>query len=183
MWDPPGKGLPPGAPPVCRRLRSARPGRQRETGHPHVLLAAGGHGLPLQVGQDARWLPRGVAGMETDYVGYKLGLSKKRADWLVGWLREKVAAGKVSAKEMSQGLGRLGFAATALDWERPFLGPLHAWSAAIQGKPGLLTLPTMLRILMEWLAGKLGGGERLQAPESMSYDSNVLSFFTDAKAE
>ncbi|CAE7245404.1 unnamed protein product, partial [Symbiodinium natans] len=135
------------------------------------------------LGLDARgWLPRGVAGMETDYVGYKLGLSKKRADWLVGWLREKVAAGKVSAKEMSQGLGRLGFAATALDWERPFLGPLHAWSAAIQGKPGLLTLPTMLRILMEWLAGKLGGGERLQAPESMSYDSNVLSFFTDAKA-
>ena len=110
-------------------------------------------------------------------MGYKLGLSKRRAAWLVEWLRGKVAAGKVSAKEMSQGLGRLGFAATALDWERPFLGPLHALSAAIQGKQGLLTLPSMLRVLME-----LGEGERLQIPESMSYDPTVLSFFTDAKA-
>ena len=48
--------------------------------------------------------------------------------------------------EMQQGL-----AAIALD-ERPFLGPLHVWSAAIQGKAGLLIIPTMRTVLMRWLA-------------------------------
>ena len=33
-------------------------------------------------------------------------------------------------------VGRLGFAAIALDWERPFSSPLYAWSSAIQGKWG-----------------------------------------------
>ncbi|CAE7742964.1 HCBT2 [Symbiodinium necroappetens] len=46
------------------------------------------------------------------------GLSKKRADWLVEWLEDKAVRGKVSAKDFAQGLGRLGFAAIALDWER-----------------------------------------------------------------
>ena len=52
-------------------------------------------------------------GMETDYTNYKLGMSKKRADWLANWLGEKSNSGKVAAKEMQQGLGRVGFAAIA----------------------------------------------------------------------
>ena len=61
--------------------------------------------------------------METEYSSYRLGLTRK----LVHWLREVVKGGSVTARDMSQGLGRLGFAAIALDWERPFLGPLYAW--------------------------------------------------------
>ena len=60
--------------------------------------------------------------METEYSSYRLGLTEKRARWLVTWLREKSRAGNVTAKEMAQSLGRLGFAAVFLDWERPFLG-------------------------------------------------------------
>ena len=91
-------------------------------------------------------------GMETEYPTYKLGLSLKRATWLVEWLRLLARTGKTEAKAFAQGLGRLGFASIALDWERPFLGPLHAWSSAVQGKPGPLTLPTMVRVLCGWLA-------------------------------
>ncbi|CAE7346838.1 DSK1 [Symbiodinium sp. KB8] len=122
-------------------------------------------------------------GMETDYPGHQLGLSKKRADWLVEWLRDKATRGRVSAKEFSQGLGRLGFAAMALDWERPFLGPLHAWSSAVQTKVGTLTVPTMLRVLCLWLAERLEAGGRLQRPAPLVEEGTPLSFFTDAKAE
>ena len=122
-------------------------------------------------------------GMETDYTNYKLGMSKKRADWLASWLGEKSDSGKEAAKEMQQGLGRLGFAAIALDWERPFLGPLHAWSAAIQGREGLLVIPTMLHVLMTWLAEKLTSGDRLQRPVRLLRILPPLSFYTDAKAE
>ena len=58
--------------------------------------------------------------METEYNSYRLGLTKKRADWLVNWLREVVIASSVVARDMSQGLGRLGFAAIALDGEKGF---------------------------------------------------------------
>ncbi|OLQ03582.1 Anthranilate N-benzoyltransferase protein 2 [Symbiodinium microadriaticum] len=122
-------------------------------------------------------------GMETDYPGHQLGLSKKRADWLVEWLRDKATRGRVSAKEFSQGLGRLGFAAMALDWERPFLGPLHAWSSAVQTKVGTLTVPTMLRVLCLWLAERLETGGRLQRPAPLVEEGTPLSCFTDAKAE
>ena len=118
------------------------------------------------------------------YPTYKLGLSLKRATWLVEWLRLLARrTGKTEAKAFAQGLGRLGFASIALDWERPFLGPLHAWSSAVQGKPGPLTLPTMVRVLCGWLADRLESGGRLQKPEPLLEGAAPLSFFTDAKAE
>ena len=51
---------------------------------------------------------------------YKLGLSLKRATWLVEWLRGLAVSGKAEARSFAQGLGRLGFASIALDWERPW---------------------------------------------------------------
>ena len=56
-------------------------------------------------GYRVEWL-----GVETEYSSYRLGLTGKKARWLVAWLREKICAGNVTAKEMAQGLGRLGFA-------------------------------------------------------------------------
>ena len=89
----------------------------------------------------------------------------------------------MSATEMAQGLGRLGFAAISLDWERPFLGPLYAWSSAIQGKPGLMKIPAMLRVLFLWLADRFEKGDRLQRPQRPPIGEPPVSFFTDAKAE
>ena len=60
-------------------------------------------------------------------------LQAKRATWLVEWLRGLAESAKAEARSFAQGLGRLGFASIALDWERPFLGPLHAWRAWIGG--------------------------------------------------
>ena len=42
--------------------------------------------------------------------------------------------GSVTAQDVSEGLGRLGFAA-ALDWERPFLGPLLVVSYPRETRP------------------------------------------------
>ena len=104
---------------------------------------------------------------------------------MVAWLKDLSEKGKIGAKEMAQGLGRLGFAAIALDWERPFLGPLHAWSSAVavQGKVGLMTVPTMVRVLAAWLAGRLAGGDRLQRPSLPIQGQAPMNFYTDAKAE
>ncbi|OLP77936.1 hypothetical protein AK812_SmicGene41941 [Symbiodinium microadriaticum] len=149
-----------------------------------------GPGFPLDLllyADDLEAMGRGAgAGLSGGmaYPTYKLGLSLKRATWLVEWLRLLARrTGKTEAKAFAQGLGRLGFASIALDWERPFLGPLHAWSSAVHGKPGPLTLPTMVRVLCGWLADRLESGGRLQKPEPLLEGAAPLSFFTDAKAE
>ena len=121
--------------------------------------------------------------METEYSSNRLGLTRKRANWLVHWRREVVKSGSVMARDMSQGLGRPGFAAIALDWERPFFRPLYAWSSAIQGKTGSMKLPVMLRVLMSWLADRMEGGDRLQKPDMGVQGAIPLVFYTDAEAE
>ena len=107
---------------------------ERTDSHCPQLLLSDALGYPFKWsktrgGYQVEWL-----GMETEYSSYRLGLTKKRARWLV------------TSKEMAQGLGRLGFVAISLDWERPFLGPLYAWSSAIQGRQGPMTIPTMLSV-------------------------------------
>ena len=42
-------------------------------------------------------------GMETEYPSYKLGLSLKRATWLVEWLRGLAESGKAEARSFAQG--------------------------------------------------------------------------------
>ena len=97
--------------------------------------------------------------------------------------RRGAVSGHVSAAEMAQGLGRLGFAAISLDWERPFLRLLYAWSSAMQGKPGLMKIPAVLRVLFSWLADRFEKGDRLQRPLRPPGEAPPISFFTDAKAE
>ena len=84
---------------------------------------------------------------------------------------------------MEQGLGRLGFAANALTWERPFLGPLYSWTSAVRNKEGLLKIPVMLRTLLYFLHKRLSTGHSLQEPPSQDVVTDYdVEFFTDAKA-
>ena len=124
-------------------------------------------------------------GLFTDYPTYRLGLSPKRAMWMREWVQDLAKSGTTTAKHFEQGLGRLGFSALALVWERPFLGPLYSWSAAIRGKRGRLRIPAMLRAILRFLATRFSeGGELQEAPpiEGGESDKEELLFFTDAKA-
>ena len=104
-------------------------------------------------------------GMETEYVGYKLGLSKQRATWLVDWLRAQVREGRVG---LCGHCARLGETIPRTSLRMVFRHPRQAWAAHLahdaQG-------------LDEVVA------DRLEGPESMCYERQTLSFFTDAKAE
>jgi len=113
----------------------------------------------------------------------RLGLSPSRAAWMEQWTRKLSVSGKVTAKEMEQGLGRLGFAANALTWERPFLGPLYSWTAAVRTKKCIFRIPAMLRTVLWFLAERTREGGSLQEPTPLragAEDDDV--FFTDAKA-
>ncbi|CAE7452455.1 unnamed protein product, partial [Symbiodinium sp. CCMP2456] len=131
-------------------------------------------------GLNVQWV-----GYETAYGTFKLGISERRAAWLAEWTSRISAEGKVTWDDFACGLGRLGFGANALSWERPFLGPLYAWSAATRGRRGALQLPVMLRSILAWMSGRFSSGDRLQSPVEipMGPKAGELSFFSDAKAE
>lgn len=101
-------------------------------------------------------------GLFTDYTSYKIGLSPKRAEWMQSWVMKLASEGYTTPKAFEQGLGRLGFSALALLWEKPFLGPLYSWSAAIRNKRGTMRLPAMLRAILLFLGERFKEGGQLQ---------------------
>ena len=86
-------------------------------------------------GQSTEWI-----GLTADYGKYAFGLSERRASWLCAWIRGILASGMVGGREFAGGLGRLSFAAGALPWEKPFLGPLFAWSSAVMFQDGQMVV-------------------------------------------
>ena len=124
-------------------------------------------------------------GLYTDYPTYRTGLSPSRATWMRNWVLDLATRGNTTSKNFEQGLGRLGFASLVLVWERPFLGPLYSWSAAIRNKRGSLRIPAMLRAILLFLATRFEEGGQLQEPPPLTDEKRVgkdLVFFTDAKA-
>eukprot|EP00435_Cladocopium_sp_Y103_P003644 s2140_g1.t1 len=140
-------------------------------------------GFPFKWAKQRGGLKVEWIGLYTDYTTMRLGLSPSRAEWMERWTRRLADSGKTTAKEMEQGLGRLGFAANALTWERPFLGPLYAWTAAVRTKRGQLRIPAMLRTILWFLAEGTKQGGSLQEPAPLRKDDSAdVTFFTDAKA-
>ena len=89
----------------------------------------------------------------------------------------------VSPREFVAGLGRLGFAATALLWEKPFLGPLYVWADAIRAQPGKVTAPWAVLVILDWIAHRLeNGGAMEEVEDELVWNEKGPAIYTDAKA-
>ena len=122
-------------------------------------------------------------GLTTDYSAFSMGLSLRRASWLVDWIGSLRERKEVTFREFSAGLGRLGFSALALPWEKPLLGPLYTWASAIQANKGAMTIPWAVQFILDWVAQRLKTGghmEIVKRPPSSS--ANTVRIWTDAKA-
>eukprot|EP00435_Cladocopium_sp_Y103_P016869 s1943_g4.t1 len=122
-------------------------------------------------------------GLTTDYANFSLGISEKRAQWLAKWIAMLCQEKVVEPREFAAVLGRLGFSTTALPWEKPFLGPLYVWSAAVRDQKKKVTVPWAVLIILDWIAGRLCSEGRMEvvSPE-VDQEEATVSFFTDARA-
>lgn len=127
-------------------------------------------------------------GVSTDWLGYwldysrfELGISESRGRWLADWLARAVERGASLVRELREGLGRLGFAAGVLEWHKPFLAPLYAWTAAApQG--AFLPHPPAVQLALLHLRDRFREGARtFSCNEKPAHGSRA--FFADAKAE
>ena len=96
------------------------------------------------------------------------------------WLKDTVRERCVALGELREGLGRLVFVSGQIEHIRPILGPLIAWASAgvrfVRPR-----LPTMLPILMEFLATELEASYMLGCREESKERGEL--FRLDAKAE
>ena len=131
-------------------------------------------------GYEVSWIGLGIS-----YREYSLGLTEARATWMASWLQKLAGDGVVKLIEYLGGLGRLNFAATALLYEKPFLGPMYTWAAAIQRHPnksGIYLVPWAIRLIATWLADVITKVGRL-TPAPKNGGRIIELFRSDARAE
>ena len=127
-------------------------------------------------------------GLEVEWIGYfldygrfELGITESRALWLLAWgdriLKERI----VMVSALAEGLGRLGFASGLLEWSRPFLSAMYAWTASAPGH-ATLPVPPMILLTLTWLMNQLRSGRRTCSGRAPSASLGEI-FRTDAKGE
>ena len=143
----------------------------------------------LVMGAPLKW-KKFRGGFKVDWVGifldncsYSVGLSEKRATWMAGWLKNIIKEGTVEVSTFAGGLGRLNFAAMALFFYKPWLGPLYSWTATIlrSGK-ARATIPWGVLFILRWLAEQFENGNRTMVVPDLPKEGGEL-FRSDAKAE
>ena len=140
-------------------------------------------GVPMKLSKFRGGFQVEWVGLAIDNRLYSLGLSLSRATWVINWISEVVNSKSVETSNFAGGLGRLNFAAAALLYERPWLGPLYSWSSTIQlSGVHSASVPWGVKFILFWLAKRLSGKARLMVTPSLPTDFGFL-FKCDAKAE
>ena len=121
-------------------------------------------------------------GFWTDYSRFELGLSEKRALWVIQTIESLQEVQFVmTGKAFSELLGRLGFASQAIPWLRPLLGPLYAWDGVLS--PFMAArLPALVAITLQLVRVRFKLGE-FTSPCWSPISAGGEAFRTDAKCE
>ena len=121
-------------------------------------------------------------GLELDLVSHAIGTSQSRADWLIRWIGDAKKNGSVLVRDLVAVLGRLGFAAGALERIRPFLSCIYSWVSVVP--PGAcLRPPPAVSLCLDWISLKLQRPGGRMAPCKPVGEAGTEIFRTDAKAE
>ncbi len=126
-------------------------------------------------------------GHELNWIGYHvlvrelaLGITLRRAQWAEAWLRRAARDGWTDVAEFRSCLGRLSFVAGALEYDKPFLAPLFAFSSR-HPRGGLHKVPLYVRMVLEFLADRIA--RRRHYPSATRAHDAAEAFRVDAHAE
>ena len=128
-------------------------------------------------------------GFAPNFVGYhirydlqQVGITAKRGEWLVDWIKAAADAKfVVQARDFREFRGRLGFVAQLLVWLKPHLAPLYGWSSAVA--PGTVgKLPETIVLTLLYISFHLKRGSFLLSVKRPVVFSKE-TFRTGAKCE
>lgn len=148
----------------------------------------------LAVGTPIKW-SKFRGGYELVWIGYHfshrlyaIGLSEARAQWLITWIQKTLTQGSTNIDDFGSVIGRLGFAAMALLYDKPFLGILYAWHATVsRTRTEVARLPWAVAMVLHWLARRISEERgRLQPSDTIVRPRGLVQrvelFRSDAKA-
>ena len=90
-------------------------------------------------------------GYELLHRSYELGISVRRAEWFVRWSREVASTTFINVSNFEEGLGRIMYVLGALEFERPFLGPLYRF-LTLQPRGSVRRVPSYVSFILRYLA-------------------------------
>jgi hypothetical protein len=129
-------------------------------------------------GWDVEWV-----GFRTVYSKFAVGITEKRAAWLLQWMETLLKNGKVRIADFLGAFGRVGFTINALDHCKPLLGPIYAWASVIVRQTrDWVDVPWAIRLIVSWLSEKIRLCNAIQPVLDTPVQLGEL-FRTDAKAE
>ena len=88
------------------------------------------------------------------YRTYKLAFSERRCQWFVRWTREVAESDHVQMTNFEEGLGRVMFVVGALEYERPFLGPLYRF-LMLHPRGSVRRVPGFVKFILRFLAAQI----------------------------
>ena len=139
-------------------------------------------GTPFAYNKFSGGLAVEFVGFYMDYDRMCIGITVKRGDWLVEFLRNfRLKGYTISMRRFSEFLGRLAFVCRVLLWIKPHLAPLYSWSAALD-RGVVATAPKMVRLACMYLENQFAKQRYMfscKYPVKFSGDR----FRTDAKCD
>ena len=129
----------------------------------------------VKTGEVLSWV-----GYEVNVKEFRLGISERRAAWLISWYDRVLGAGVVAMAELQQALGRMVFVYGALSWDKPFLAGLFSF-LHIHPIHRTVPLPPFVRLTISWLRRKLK--ERRSQPCALRHHNLGQAFRVGANAE
>ena len=117
-----------------------------------VLCATAG--IPLSWGKTAGSDVVTWVGFELRHRSYQLGISERRAQWIINCTKKIAASTSVNVSTIEEGLGRGMFVAGALEKERPFLGPLYRFMS-LHPRNSVRLVPAYVKFFLSHLATQL----------------------------
>ena len=95
-------------------------------------------------------------GFELLHAKSDLGISQLGADWFIKWTTEIANSTYINMSRFEGGLGRIMFVAGALEYEKPFLGPLYRF-LSIHPRGSIRRVPPYVSFILHYLSRQIAG--------------------------
>ena len=155
-------------------------GRDWMGGIVYALLLLRSLGVPLSWRKVSTGFVVSWIGLEVNLKEWTLGISSRRAAWILGWLSKTIEDKSVDVRILEQAVGRMQFCYGVLVWDRPFLAPLYTLIHMFP-EGGKVCIPPFALEAMKWLHSRLEA--RRSAPCSRVVVRKEALFRVDAKAD
>ena len=139
-------------------------------------------GLPFSYNKFQGGLQAGFVGYLLDYREVRVGIIKRRGDWLIGYVDATEESNlMVQMRHFEEFVGRLSFVSRVLVWLKPHLSPLFAWKSAVPSGSALV-VPDMVWLVMLFIRDRLREVDYMMSAKGRGPAMREL-FRTDAKCE